>query len=281
VTGPKYALAIATIFRDESRYMREWLEYHLMVGVGHFFLLQNDEPGSPEHARARALLAPYAAAGLVTVEDHTDRTPSWQLLGWARLMNSFGTLCDWVALIDLDVFMNPVGGDSVRDVVARYDLPGVAGLAAYYCTFGDSGLAEPPALQIESFVMRAPLDAAPNWTANYIIRPARTRPANGKGYAAPRDGHALVDTDGTRLPEGIGKRKGPMDVLRLHHYGVRSRADWERKVARGWPDAVARWTDPNHKHEDHKHAMLNRNDEHDASMHRFLPALKERLARDV
>lgn len=272
-------LAIGTIFRDESRYLREWLEYHLMVGVGHFFMLQNDDPGSGEWIRARVVLDPYINRGLVTVADHVDRTPEWQLAGWARILRDWGPRCDWMALTDLDVFMHPIACASAREVVDRFDRPDVAGLAAYYCTFGDSHLEESPALQLESFVWRAPLDAPPNWTANYIVRPSRMRRASMQGYDVPGEGMVIVDTDGVAIPPNLGKRKGPMDVLRLHHYGVRSAADWRRKVARGWPDAIARWKDPNHTHEDHKFKMINRNDEYDTLIHRFLPTLKERLSR--
>jgi hypothetical protein len=272
-------LAIGTMFRDEARFLREWIEYHLMVGVDHFFLLQNDDPTADEYRAARDVLEPYCRLGLVTLALHADRTPDWQLLGWERLLRRYGPLCDWMAFIDLDVFMVPMKGDSVVAIVDLCDRPAVAGLAAHYCTFGDSGLAETPALQIESFVRRAPLDAAPNWSVNYIVRPGRIARVTAQGCNMPVDGCAIVNTDWEVVPPNSGKRKGPMDVLRLNHYSVRSRADWERKVARGWPEAAAQWTDPNHAHRDHKLAMLNRNDEHDASMHRFLPALKERLAR--
>ena len=34
-------LAIATMFQDEARWLKEWLEYHLLVGVQHFYLYNN------------------------------------------------------------------------------------------------------------------------------------------------------------------------------------------------------------------------------------------------
>lgn len=274
----KFPLAIGSIFRDESRYMREWLEYHLMVGVDHFYLLQNDDEGSEEFHRARVILKPYMDQKLVSLKLLKDRTPYWQLAGWAHLLKRWGQFCDWIALIDLDVFMNPVETDWLPRTIAPFDQPHVAVLAVYYTTFGDSGLEGSPELQIESFVCRAPLDAEPNYTANYIMRPERMEPADTLGYQVPKAGYVTVDTDMTVLPPYIGKRQGPQDKLRLHHYGVRSRADWRRKVARGWPETARQWFDPNHKHEDHKLRMLNRNDEHDTSMHRFVPQLKERLA---
>ena len=40
--SPQYAVAITAVHKWEERFMREWLEYHLLVGVGHFFLFPND-----------------------------------------------------------------------------------------------------------------------------------------------------------------------------------------------------------------------------------------------
>ena len=34
----EYYLAVCSVFRDEDRFLREWLAFHLCVGVEHFFL---------------------------------------------------------------------------------------------------------------------------------------------------------------------------------------------------------------------------------------------------
>ena len=33
-----YQLSLILIFKDEAPYLQEWLEYHLMLGVQHFYL---------------------------------------------------------------------------------------------------------------------------------------------------------------------------------------------------------------------------------------------------
>src|ERR1700733_4250019 len=37
----KYQLAICAIFRDEAPYLKEWIEFHKLVGVEHFYLYNN------------------------------------------------------------------------------------------------------------------------------------------------------------------------------------------------------------------------------------------------
>ncbi len=49
------------------RYLEEWLAYHALIGVQHFFLASNDCADGP-FARAEAVLAPHVRAGLVTLD---------------------------------------------------------------------------------------------------------------------------------------------------------------------------------------------------------------------
>ena len=59
-----YNLAVVAIFKDEARYLREWLDYHLLTGAEHFYLYNNDSSDDYEK-----ILAPYVEAGLVTLID--------------------------------------------------------------------------------------------------------------------------------------------------------------------------------------------------------------------
>ena len=59
-----YDLAIVAIFKDEGKYLREWLDYHLLAGVEHFYLYNNDS--SDDY---KEILAPYVEANLVTLTD--------------------------------------------------------------------------------------------------------------------------------------------------------------------------------------------------------------------
>lgn len=48
----RFALAVCAIFKDEAAYLREWLDFHLLMGVEHFYLYDNgssDQSGRPWH----------------------------------------------------------------------------------------------------------------------------------------------------------------------------------------------------------------------------------------
>lgn len=270
-------LAVAAPFRDETRYLREWLEYHrLVAGAGLAILVNTHPAGDPEGDAASAVLAPYARAGYVIelrLADVDIAAPDWQLRAWRLILACAGRAADWVLLTDLDCFLFAPGGDWIPAVLDRYDTPYVGGLAVYTCTFGSSERACPPLLQTRDLVRRAPLDAPCNWTANYLVRPARLA-GDPAIYQLPAGGRVIVDTAGETVPLGAGrtKRPGPLDVLRLNHYSVRSDQDWLAKCRRGWPGAP--WADPNHTLADHKRAMLDRNDEADYGMLRYAGLLE-------
>ena len=53
-------LAVVAILKNEAPYLKEWLDYHLIAGVKHFYLYDNE---SPDNQAEVAKL--YVAAGLV------------------------------------------------------------------------------------------------------------------------------------------------------------------------------------------------------------------------
>ena len=49
-----YDLTITAIFKNEGHYLKEWLDYHLLAGVEHFYLYNNDSTDN-----YKEVLAPY------------------------------------------------------------------------------------------------------------------------------------------------------------------------------------------------------------------------------
>ena len=62
-----YDLAVVAILKNEARYIKEWLDYHLLAGVDHFYLYDNASSDNYNE-----IIAPYVAAGVVI---------NWQLFG--------------------------------------------------------------------------------------------------------------------------------------------------------------------------------------------------------
>src|SRR3990172_152069 len=58
--GYDYNLAVCAIFRDEANYLKEWIEFHKLVGVQHFYMFQNQSLDD-----YWSVLAPYVHSGEV------------------------------------------------------------------------------------------------------------------------------------------------------------------------------------------------------------------------
>lgn len=56
-----YDLAVVTIAKNEAPYIKEWLDYHLLAGVNHFYIYDNDSSDNQKE-----VLQPYVDAGIVT-----------------------------------------------------------------------------------------------------------------------------------------------------------------------------------------------------------------------
>jgi len=55
-------LSICGIYRDEAFYLREWIEFHRLVGVERFYLYDNFSEDNH-----REVLAPYIESGIVVL----------------------------------------------------------------------------------------------------------------------------------------------------------------------------------------------------------------------
>lgn len=110
---PERFLSVAAIFKNESPYLKEWIEYHKLVGVQHFYLYNNDSQDD-----YYAVLAPYIAAKEVTLIEWPNRpadpskTWSWvfatQVTAYEQAIIRAKGHSKWLALIDIDEFLVPV-----------------------------------------------------------------------------------------------------------------------------------------------------------------------------
>lgn len=129
----KYYCSICAIFRDEAVYLKEWIEYHLIIGVDHFYLYNNFS--SDNYLQ---VLQPYIDAGIVTLKDW--KIKQGQMKAYQDCYDNYHDMTNWIAFIDLDEFIVPIKNDNLKDFLKEYiDYPGVL---IYWKYFGSSGKIE-------------------------------------------------------------------------------------------------------------------------------------------
>ena len=67
----KHHISLCIMFKDEAPYLREWIEYHLMVGVDHFYMYDNNSSDG-----YKLVIESYLDEGLITLipwpEEHAQ-----------------------------------------------------------------------------------------------------------------------------------------------------------------------------------------------------------------
>lgn len=127
----KYEFSICAIFKNESLILKEWIEYHLIVGVDHFYLYNNNSDDN-----FREILQPYIDKSLVTLIEWNFPPPS-QFPAYKHFFDNYWSETQWIAYIDLDEFICPFKETTIKDWINKYK--NYSSIVLYWKQFGTSG----------------------------------------------------------------------------------------------------------------------------------------------
>ena len=146
-------IAIGCVFRNEAAWLKEWIEYHLLIGVDHFYLYNNC---STDHYIT--ILSPYIEKGVVELfdfpkQDFSNRDQCYMFNHTLQLAKE---KTKWLAIIDTDEFINPLEYESLNGYLE--DRNYAAAIYIKWQIFGTSGVVKlrPRQLLTEALVFRAP-----------------------------------------------------------------------------------------------------------------------------
>ena len=94
---PRY-LSICAVFKNESPYLKEWIDYHLEIGVEHFYLYDNES--SDDFVD---VLTEYYRQGLITLKK--IKGESCKKDAYENFLTNHEYETFWCAFIDLDEFI--------------------------------------------------------------------------------------------------------------------------------------------------------------------------------
>ncbi|MDY4841469.1 MAG: glycosyltransferase family 92 protein [Alphaproteobacteria bacterium] len=126
----RYYLSLCSIFKNEGKYMKEWLDFHLIVGFEHFYLYNNFSSDNYWE-----ILKPYIEKGLVTLIEWPYQ--HGQMAAYNDCVDKFKNESNWIAFMDLDEFAVPLAYDDVKAWLKNYEkFPCVLG---FFKDFSSSG----------------------------------------------------------------------------------------------------------------------------------------------
>ena len=238
-----YDLAAVAILKNEGHYLKEWLDYHLLAGVDHFYLYDNDSSDNYSE-----IIAPYVAAGLVTTKYFPGK--SMQFAAYDDAVLNYRFHCRYMAFIDLDEFIFPK--NTFEPIAATLDaildnFPAASGVAINWQLFGSNGQEKADYTRgvLERFTRRAPVD----WVVPIPNRDIPGGNAQIKTIANPRKIYFFTSAHFPIYFEGnysVNERGGVVsnycnepvtaEKIALNHCNTKSREEFLAKVNKGRAD---------------------------------------------
>ena len=148
-------------------------------------------------------------------------------------------VADVCSITDVDEFLRPLEGrsDICTAVAEIFSKPEVSAVGLSWTTYGSSGRVEPgEGLVIERFTRRAPSDR--NRCAKTIVRPERFAETISPHKVKTVGGLYVDDRGGPiRWTSPGGTECASWNSLRVDHFVLKSRREFEAKARRGRADA--------------------------------------------
>ena len=230
-----YELAVVAIMKNEGPYIKEWLDYHLLAGVNHFFIYDNESPDNQKE-----VLQPYIERGLVTYIFFPGKSP--QFPAYNDAIKRFRFFCRYMAFIDGDEFIFPQENKSITETVDEIlaDKPQAGALAINWHMFGSNFQRKADFSRgvLERFTRRADDNkySEPgnlNFFIKDVVIPLHTDYFDGPHQMHHFEGYFSVNEDGN--PVFIWTNEPPTTKkLVINHYNTKSLEEFLAKRNRGY-----------------------------------------------
>ena len=253
-------LAVCAMYQNEAPYLREWIEFHRLVGVERFFLYDN---GSTDNHRE--VLAPYLENGTVVLHEW-PHFPG-QMKANDHCVQEHRHDTRWIATLDIDEFLFSPTGRSLPEVLVDYEE--YPGIGVNWAVFGTGGnRASAPGLLIETHLLRAKKP----WTyIKNIVDPARVVRCT-QAHAFAYTYRTAVDEHCQPIVPWRGRTQfGSVARLRINHYYLKSESEGRAKLETAFEGTARPFS----------FDELDRelSEEYDDLITRYAPAIKDALAQ--
>jgi hypothetical protein len=220
-------VAVVAIVRGEKPFLDEWLVYHRLLGVDHFFVY-DDEPD----LSVGGFLKPHFPHVTVVpwFERHRNlpgRNKQTKAYTHA-LANGLG-LFEWVMYLDVDEFLLLKRHSTIQEFLSGFDRS-VSSVSLNWMVFGHNGFYEdPPGLVTSALTKRMLLPSSRCKSISRCADIVRVESAHrvvlGRGSRVGATGSAFTESQAN---------PGDVDVACVNHYQCRSFSRWMGRFDRGF-----------------------------------------------
>jgi len=240
-------VSFVAIIKNERAYIKEWLEYHKLVGVDKFIIYDNNSTDN-----LKEILQPYIDTNEVDYifypkiqadfEKKGKKAEYWAFQAYAYndAIKKYRNKSKWIGFIDIDEFVVPVEENNIIDVINEIEknvMKGrmFVGLAVNWVMYGFSGHREKPqGLVIENFTRN---DGVYKGIKSIV------NPRTVIQYQV----HAGLHFFKIEVVNEQGKKaytpnilQASIEKIRINHYYTKSYEEYTQKIIKsrtGWPRA--------------------------------------------
>lgn len=234
--------------------MHEWIEYHRMLGVEHFYLYPND--CSAEFLKQLRLYEAEGVITLVPLVHHILKSPHFADLHnkcLCHFLRTFGHETYWCAIVDNDEFLVPLQQTDMQSFLKNLDHPNLSQVVIYWKVFGTSYIPKLLSGQLLTEHLIRCQAHSPGFKT--VIKPNKTKKITI---------HHSVPSSGL-------KRVLPRSVIQINHYTLKDGQFFDRIK---WP----RWQHfSQFQGRPYQEVLDEYNEKEDLAIQRFIPTLKQRL----
>ena len=215
---PKYYLSVCAIFRNEARFLREWIEYHRIVGVEHFYLYNNLSEDNYYD-----VLKPYVDSGIIELFQwpHQGKNQKeWNKIqcgAYSDLIKKKKKETFWLAIIDTDEFILPLSKNTVSEFLKDYEEYG--GLVINWQLFGTSVKRIPENdLLVRLLTKKAPEDFYTNRFVKSIVQPKKVKKVTQPHSCRYKEPYFHVTENKISFPRKSILPYVSVNKIRINHY---------------------------------------------------------------
>lgn len=224
-------LAVVAIAKNEAPYIREWIAYHLSVGVSKVYLYDNDSEDD-----LRGAVSDYIENGEVIYTAFPGKNK--QMEAYNHAIQNYKDKVRYMVFIDCDEFMvAPQTENLVVTVKSIMDkVPNAGGVGVNWSLYGSSGYEKKQSgLLTETYLKRGKDYAWQNFHVKTICNPRLVDDYISPHFPVYKCGAWSVDSKGNRQRLWFN-HDVDFTLIRCNHYFCKSREEFFLKRNRGMAD---------------------------------------------
>lgn len=215
IEGRNCNVSICCVFQNEKEWLKEWIEFHKLVGVDHFYLYNN--LSTDEYLE---ILTPYLLIGEVELFDYPKKpfTVADQKVIYNHALELSRGHGQWIAAIDTDEFIVPLETKHLCPYLDHFS-DNIGSVEINWVTFGTSRVKrlKKGELMIERLILRAPVDASVNVWTKTIARCSATIGWDNAHTCSLKKGFENFKAISCDV-NGIPENESAIAQIRIHHY---------------------------------------------------------------